>query len=111
MSSLSFPAFYLALVPHQKESTATSPKKHISESREEKLMSKAKGKPATCKVKSFISFLLWETFFKFIFVGISSLSPKTLEKSDEKNTLQTFLYNRIGSVVLKWNQQKSGPFL
>ena len=27
MSSLSFPAFYLALVPHQKESTATSPKK------------------------------------------------------------------------------------
>ena len=73
-------------------------------------MSKAKGKPATCKVKSFISFLLWETFFKFIFVGISSLSPKTLEKSDEKNTLQTFLYNRIGSVVLKMEPTKIRTF-
>ena len=32
MSSLSFPAFYLALVPHQKESTATSPKKQEKKS-------------------------------------------------------------------------------
>ena len=51
MSSLSFPAFYLALVPHQKESTATSPKKHISESKK-----KAKNwwvsKRKTCNLQS-----------------------------------------------------------
>ena len=75
MSSLSFPAFYLALVPHQKESTATSPKKHISESKK-----KAKNwwvsKRKTCNLQSqnfyFLSPQLHD-IFKFIFVGISSL--------------------------------------
>ena len=51
MSSLSFPAFYLALVPHQKESTATSPKKHISESKK-KSQNWWVSKRKTCNLQS-----------------------------------------------------------
>ena len=98
MSSLSFPAFYLALVPHQKESTATSPKKQ-----EKKSQNWWVSKRKTCNLQSQnFYFLSTATTFSSSFLLAFPLWKTLWKSSDEKMLLlssKLFSYNRIGLVV------------